>query len=194
MPKEHCVEEDTDRRSSDTHRDQGGGENGPVLLDMEVVIEPGHEEGDRSEGEVEDARGHIGDDQSGRSDGVDPAEDQPRYDELEHLSASPPARVRFRSLRSVPHGGAGLPPVARTQCHFLLERRPTVRGPPAQGIGVQKLATSMWKSPTRLFSDARSEVAAVQEVHSEKARVSLRLDDHIGMQFSPVKARCRTRS
>ena len=79
------VEDDPEQGSGDDDGYDAGRRDAPGLLGVEVVVEPGDDVRHRPEGEVEDARGRVGDDQAGGRDGVDPTEHQSRDHELQQL-------------------------------------------------------------------------------------------------------------
>ena len=84
MAEQDRVEEHPHRRSGHEDGEDGGGQDGPAVLRVEEVVEAGDEEGHRAEGEVQDARRRIGDDQAGGADRVDPPQHQTGDHELEH--------------------------------------------------------------------------------------------------------------
>ena len=59
-------------------------EDAPVVLDVQVVVGAGDEEGQGTEGEVQDTGRHVGDDQAGGGEGVDAPEHESGNDELLH--------------------------------------------------------------------------------------------------------------
>ena len=84
VTEEDEVEQHPQGRPGDHDGHDGRRPDAPALLGVEVVVEAGDEEGQRSEGEVEDSRRGVGDDQAGRRDGVDATEHQSGDHELQH--------------------------------------------------------------------------------------------------------------
>src|SRR5208283_3205252 len=95
------------------------GENGPALLSVEEVVEAGDEKGQSAEGEVQDARRGVGDNQTGRRDGVDPTEYKPGDHEFEH---PPPCSATARCYGVLPCGSC----TARTAVRRDSPRRVTI--------------------------------------------------------------------
>ena len=84
MPEQHGVEEHPERRRGHDDGEDGGRQDGPAVLRVQEVVEAGDEEGHGAEGEVQDARRRVGDDQAGGADRVDPSQHQSGDHELEH--------------------------------------------------------------------------------------------------------------
>ena len=83
-PEQEPVEQQPEPRTDHEQRDGGGRQDAPVLLGVQEVVEAGHEVGDGAEREIEDAGRQVGDDQSGRRDGVDGAKGETGDDVLKH--------------------------------------------------------------------------------------------------------------
>ena len=78
------VEEDPHERREDQQADRNAGEDAPLLLDVQEVVEARDEEGECAEGEVEHAGRHVRDDEAGRGERVDAPEHESDDDELQH--------------------------------------------------------------------------------------------------------------
>ena len=76
--------------------EDGGRQDGPGVLRVEEVVEAGDEVGDGPEGEVQDARGRVGDDQAGGADRVDPSRAPARRSRIGAFLQSPPHRPAVR--------------------------------------------------------------------------------------------------
>ena len=95
MPEQHEVEEHPQRRRGHHNGEDRSRQDRPAVLRVEEVVEAGDEEGHGSEGEVQNPRRRVGDDQAGGADRVDPSQHQSGDHELQH-SCGPLLTGRLR--------------------------------------------------------------------------------------------------
>ena len=107
-PEEQPVEDHADQRSEDQDGDHPGRPPGPAVLDQEDEGQAGHE-GLGPEGQVEDARRLVGEDQAHRHQGEDAAEGDPGHRVVEELD-HPPGTPGCRGSTSTPPLAVGRGP------------------------------------------------------------------------------------
>ena len=90
------VEQEPDGRRDDADREQQGQVHRPVMRDVRVVVDRGHEERHRPERQVEDARRAVRQHQPDRQQRVDAAEGQAEDDRAEELAHARLLRVGRR--------------------------------------------------------------------------------------------------
>ncbi len=116
----------------------------PTLLGVKVVVEAGDEEGQRPEGEVEDARRRVGDDQASGRDRVDATQHQSGDHELKH-----PA-VPLCAARVPPGTSRGF------SCYQPFRRADQSARPSTSHVSVLALAEHRIPEKGRLLAGPRS--------------------------------------